>query len=299
MLAFGSARRKRAAARRGDQRAVRTVSGEVARAGGDRECARARIAAQHAGLGDVLAWEAGACSGSRREPGLGAHVSESTDVDGSGRREVTDGSSTGRSGRGIVSPWDLVMDKHRQSEMNRYGEDHSHRYDAELTGSSGRGSRGRGTAGTRRQMYKQSVAQRARTMAMYNPIPVRQNCFTINRSLFIFSEDNAVRKFARRITEWPPFEYLILTTIIANCIVLAMEQHLPATDKTLLSDQLDITEPYFIGIFCFEAGIKILAMGFVFHKGSYLRSGWNVMDFVVVITGFVQGTHGPPSTSFW
>uniref|UniRef100_A0A8C2PP23 Calcium channel, voltage-dependent, R type, alpha 1E subunit b n=1 Tax=Cyprinus carpio TaxID=7962 RepID=A0A8C2PP23_CYPCA len=43
------------------------------------------------------------------------------------------------------------------------------------------------------------------------------------------------------------------------------------------------TEPYFIGIFCFEAGIKLVALGFVFHKGSYLRNGWNVMDFIVVL----------------
>ncbi|RXM92772.1 putative voltage-dependent N-type calcium channel subunit alpha-1B [Acipenser ruthenus] len=49
--------------------------------------------------------------------------------------------------------------------------------------------------------------------------------------------------------------------------------------------QPDDTEPYFIGIFCFEAGIKIIALGFAFHKGTYLRNGWNVMDFVVVLTG--------------
>ena len=52
-----------------------------------------------------------------------------------------------------------------------------------------------------------------------------------------------------------------------------------------LSSFQDDTEPYFIGIFCFEAGIKIIALGFAFHKGSYLRNGWNVMDFVVVLTG--------------
>ncbi|XP_058023864.1 voltage-dependent P/Q-type calcium channel subunit alpha-1A-like [Ahaetulla prasina] len=50
----------------------------------------------------------------------------------------------------------------------------------------------------------------------------------------------------------------------------------------------DDTEPYFIGIFCFEAGIKIIALGFAFHKGSYLRNGWNVMDFVVVLTGILS-----------
>uniref|UniRef100_A0A3B3HG81 Ion transport domain-containing protein n=1 Tax=Oryzias latipes TaxID=8090 RepID=A0A3B3HG81_ORYLA len=134
--------------------------------------------------------------------------------------------------------------------------------------------------------FKQTKAQRARTMALYNPIPVRENCFTVNRSLFIFGEDNVVRKYAKKITEWPyPFSYMILTTIIANCIVLALEQHLPGEDKTPMSKKLEKTEPYFIGMFCLEAGIKIIALGFVFHKGSYLRNGWNVMDFIVVLTG--------------
>ncbi|XP_073449447.1 voltage-dependent R-type calcium channel subunit alpha-1E isoform X4 [Aquarana catesbeiana] len=141
--------------------------------------------------------------------------------------------------------------------------------------------------------FKQSKAQRARTMALYNPIPVRQNCFTVNRSLFIFGEDNIVRKYAKKLIDWPPFEYMILATIIANCIVLALEQHLPGDDKTPMSRRLEKTEPYFIGIFCFEAGIKIVALGLVFHKGSYLRNGWNVMDFIVVLSGILAtaGTH--------
>ncbi|XP_048107594.1 probable voltage-dependent R-type calcium channel subunit alpha-1E isoform X3 [Alosa alosa] len=141
--------------------------------------------------------------------------------------------------------------------------------------------------------FKQTKAQRARTMALYNPIPVRQNCFTVNRSLFIFGEDNVVRKYAKKIIEWPPFEYMILATIIANCIVLALEQHLPGDDKTPMSKRLEKTEPYFIGMFCFEAGIKIVALGFVFHKGSYLRNGWNVMDFIVVLSGILAtaGAH--------
>uniref|UniRef100_A0A8C4XV08 Voltage-dependent R-type calcium channel subunit alpha n=1 Tax=Falco tinnunculus TaxID=100819 RepID=A0A8C4XV08_FALTI len=125
--------------------------------------------------------------------------------------------------------------------------------------------------------FKQTKAQRARTMALYNPIPVRQNCFTVNRSLFLFGEENIVRKYAKKLIDWPyPF-----------C------QHLPEDDKTPMSRRLEKTEPYFIGIFCFEAGIKIVALGFVFHKGSYLRNGWNVMDFIVVLSGILAtaGTH--------
>ncbi|XP_062867334.1 voltage-dependent N-type calcium channel subunit alpha-1B [Trichomycterus rosablanca] len=169
--------------------------------------------------------------------------------------------------------------------MARFGNDVPARYGAP-PGAGRAGARPGGAPGGQR-LYKQSMAQRARTMALYNPKQTKQNCFTVNRSLFIFSEDNVIRKYAKRITEWPPFEYMILATIIANCIVLALEQHLPVRDKTPMSERLDDTEPYFIGIFCFEAGIKIIALGFVFHKDSYLRNGWNVMDFVVVLSGIL------------
>ncbi|XP_056276374.1 voltage-dependent R-type calcium channel subunit alpha-1E-like [Pseudoliparis swirei] len=129
-------------------------------------------------------------------------------------------------------------------------------------------------------------------MALYNPVPHRQNCLTVNRSLFIFAEDNFIRKTARRFIE-TPFEYMILATITANCVVLALEQHLPGEDKTPMAKRLEKTEPYFIGTFCFEAGIKLVALGFVLHKGSYLRNGWNVIDFIVVLSGIMAtaGAH--------
>lgn len=40
------------------------------------------------------------------------------------------------------------------------------------------------------------------------------------------------------LTPATPFEYMILATIIANCIVLALEQHLPDDDKTPMSERL-------------------------------------------------------------
>lgn len=48
------------------------------------------------------------------------------------------------------------------------------------------------------------------------------------------------------------------------------------------------TEVYFLGIFCVEALLKIVALGFILHRGSYLRNVWNIMDFVVVVTGYVD-----------
>nr|XP_042909199.1 voltage-dependent calcium channel type A subunit alpha-1 isoform X2 [Parasteatoda tepidariorum] len=106
-------------------------------------------------------------------------------------------------------------------------------------------------------------------------------------SLFILSEKNFFRKYTKWIIEWPPFEYAVLLTIIANCVVLALEEHLPRQDRTPLAQKLETTEPYFLGIFCSETLLKILALGFILHKGAYLRNIWNIMDFVVVVTGFI------------
>ncbi|CAD5229555.1 unnamed protein product [Bursaphelenchus okinawaensis] len=114
-------------------------------------------------------------------------------------------------------------------------------------------------------------------------------------SLFIFSEDNFFRTHARMIIEWGPFEYFILLTIIGNCCVLAMDEHLPKNDKMPFSQMLEQTEPYFMTIFCLECLLKIIAFGFILHKGSYLRSGWNIMDFIVVVSGVVTMLPFSPS----
>lgn len=61
------------------------------------------------------------------------------------------------------------------------------------------------------------------------------------RALFIFSDENIVRKYAKLAIEWGPFEYMVLLTIIANCVVLALEEHLPNHDKTPLAISLVIS----------------------------------------------------------
>ena len=57
-------------------------------------------------------------------------------------------------------------------------------------------------------------------------------------SLFILRESNLIRRLTKFLIEWPPFEYTVLLTIIANCVVLAIERPLPNGDKTELARQL-------------------------------------------------------------
>ncbi|KAJ7339584.1 hypothetical protein OS493_005987 [Desmophyllum pertusum] len=109
-----------------------------------------------------------------------------------------------------------------------------------------------------------------------------------DRSLFIFSKENIIRKICRTIVESKPFEYFILTTIFVNCILLAANTPLPNSDKSDLNIKLEEAEVYLLAIFCLEAALKIIALGFMLHSGTYLRNGWNVLDFVVVVTGLLS-----------
>lgn len=75
----------------------------------------------------------------------------------------------------------------------------------------GRGRAGRGHGGP----IKMTLAQQARTMSYYNPVPKQQNFFTANRSLFLLGINNPVRKLAMKIIEWPyPFLTVMLLLII-------------------------------------------------------------------------------------
>lgn len=54
--------------------------------------------------------------------------------------------------------------------------------------------------------YKMTLAQQARTMSYYNPAIKTENFLTADRALFILSPENLIRKIAKKIVDWPPFE---------------------------------------------------------------------------------------------
>ena len=58
----------------------------------------------------------------------------------------------------------------------------------------------------------------------------------------------------------------------------------PDSSRNVFVEQ---SEPVFTVLFTLEAVIKIIAMGFIVGEGSYLKDGWNWLDFLVVITGLL------------
>ncbi|XP_033357832.1 muscle calcium channel subunit alpha-1 isoform X6 [Bombus vosnesenskii] len=108
------------------------------------------------------------------------------------------------------------------------------------------------------------------------------------RALFCLPLKNPVRKMCIDVIEWKPFEWLILMTIFANCIALAVYTPYPFGDSNLTNQYLEKIEYIFLVIFTLECVMKIIAYGFVAHPGAYLRNGWNILDFSIVVIGMVS-----------
>ncbi|KAL1129887.1 hypothetical protein AAG570_012831, partial [Ranatra chinensis] len=85
-----------------------------------------------------------------------------------------------------------------------------------------------------------------------------------------------------------PFEYLILLTIFANCVALAVYTPYPYADSNSTNAYLEKIEYIFLVIFTIECIMKIIAYGFVAHPGAYLRNGWNLLDFTIVVIGMIS-----------
>uniref|UniRef100_A0A336MGI3 Voltage-dependent L-type calcium channel subunit alpha n=1 Tax=Culicoides sonorensis TaxID=179676 RepID=A0A336MGI3_CULSO len=108
------------------------------------------------------------------------------------------------------------------------------------------------------------------------------------RALFCLGLKNPIRKLCIDIVEWKPFEYLILLTIFANCVALAVFTPYPNSDSNQTNAHLEKIEYIFLVIFTAECIMKIIAYGFVMHQGAYLRNTWNFLDFTIVVIGMIS-----------
>lgn len=108
----------------------------------------------------------------------------------------------------------------------------------------------------------------------------------------------------RRIVTSSFFKNATLVAIILNSISIACvdyrfvdENYEPRTDGSLRNTTIQKAELVFTIIFVIECLLKSIAFGFVRGKEAYLRSGWNVLDFIIVMASVVNFVPGLPNFS--
>jgi len=92
-----------------------------------------------------------------------------------------------------------------------------------------------------------------------------------------------VNYVAKLIISHKIFEFITIIVIVANSLKIAMEDP-THHDETAFSI---IIENLFLSLYTLEMLLKILGLGFIWNKGSYLRDPWNILDFVIVSLAYV------------
>ena len=100
------------------------------------------------------------------------------------------------------------------------------------------------------------------------------------------------------VNKW--FDRFITLCIILNSLLLASKEYETNYNEAYVSDWnaiLDKIDVVFSLIFLAECIIKIVAMGFLLNKKTYLRDAWNIMDFAIVIISVVSFAPGVDQSS--
>ena len=127
-----------------------------------------------------------------------------------------------------------------------------------------------------------SIEKRMIKWQKINKIFKKNNC---EDSLFLFSQSNGFRIFCMQLINHSLFDKFILLIIILSTVRLILDTFLGGYLMALI---FDICDTVFNLIFLIEAIIKIIALGFAFDEGSYLRDHWNQMDVIIVLCSFID-----------
>lgn len=115
------------------------------------------------------------------------------------------------------------------------------------------------------------------------------------KSLNHFTLDHRLRRFCIEVMTSKYFDKIIIFLITVNSVILGLVDYTyerksgqDPTKEPWINKLAEQSEIFFTIAFTIEVMIKIISMGFIFGRSSFLRDPWNWLDFSVVITSLAQ-----------
>jgi len=105
-------------------------------------------------------------------------------------------------------------------------------------------------------------------------------------SFFIFKQDNPFRVLCWKIQAHPICSNIILVCILVSSAFLACED--PLQSQSNINKILGKFDYFFTTVFTIECTLKLISYGFLFHRGAFCRTAFNVLDVVVVTVSLIS-----------
>ncbi|ETW09835.1 hypothetical protein, variant 1 [Aphanomyces invadans] len=110
-------------------------------------------------------------------------------------------------------------------------------------------------------------------------------------TLGIFSLQNRFRRFCMATMDSQSFGVLVMVAVLVNTFAMSFANYnSPAVGSSSPPDRtgyiINLIESTTLVVFIVEACMRIVAQG-VTGRNSYFQDNWNILDFVVIVTGIV------------
>jgi hypothetical protein len=103
--------------------------------------------------------------------------------------------------------------------------------------------------------------------------------FELRRNLFRFC--SMISFYSEWIVKSNLFESFCIFVILLNSTFIIISN---PDDKNSLNE---LSDNYFLFFYTSEALLKIFAFGFCWDDDSYLRDSWNILDFLIIVIGWL------------
>ncbi|CAG9334511.1 unnamed protein product [Blepharisma stoltei] len=129
----------------------------------------------------------------------------------------------------------------------------------------------------RREIFEKKIRQI--NERQYDPLPI------YGKSLYLFSVDSKIRQNLRKVVLHPYFINWTFWVLILAAIFITFDKAIPDPYEFKVAT---VGRYFTLSCYWIEIIIKVIVSGFIFGKHAYLKDGWNILDFVIVIVHTVR-----------
>jgi len=111
------------------------------------------------------------------------------------------------------------------------------------------------------------------------------------RVLFVFSSEQTIRKAFIRIGNSFVFDSIVYLTIVVSCVLLCLTppyDDIPEETPLVAPAMMSALNLVTTLIFTVEFLVRVMVSGLILEKDAYLRSGWNLVDFLVLLLSWMD-----------
>jgi len=92
-----------------------------------------------------------------------------------------------------------------------------------------------------------------------------------------------IHLFANAIISTKTFDNISIFVILLNSLMMMIEDPAETEPEKIFV----LIDNIFLTLYSIEMVLKIVGLGLIFSKKAYLKESWNILDFVIVISGYL------------